>query len=189
MFLSIKRRVIKSFPFTDHVTSLSLSTNPICWVCHRQVIKKHTQFTEKNAFVVLCIIMSMNTHISWEFIIFIFLIWSCDFYSLPQPIQSAEPVVVGWSGVAGRVHGVFRHEARHALRAVWTHRHLLSVLAARQEVPHLQGVCAVQDKGQYLNWFEPVWSRLNQFLHWHVHVLALHVDQPLKKLKYMYILQ
>ena len=42
---------------------------------------------------------------------------------------------------------MFGHEARHAVRAVRAHCDLLTVFTPRQEVSHVQGACAISDKG------------------------------------------
>lgn len=68
--------------------------------------------------------------------------------SLPQrPGGHPQPVPQQQHGVAGGVHGVLGHEERHSVRAVRPHRHLLAVLAAGQEVSHLQGPGPVQNQG------------------------------------------
>lgn len=74
---------------------------------------------------------------------------SCTVYLLvfQWPSGHPEPVAEQQHGVSGGVHGVLRHEARHSVWAVWTHRHLLTLLSSRQKVSHLQGAGPVQNKG------------------------------------------
>lgn len=61
------------------------------------------------------------------------------FYSrhFQRPGGHPQPVSEQQHRVAGGVYGVLRHEERHSVRALRTHRHLLPLLATRQEVSHL----------------------------------------------------
>lgn len=57
----------------------------------------------------------------------------------PQPVSEQQ------HRVPGGVYGVFGHEERHSVRALWTHRHLLPLLPSCQEVSHLQGSGPVEN--------------------------------------------
>lgn len=59
----------------------------------------------------------------------------------PQPISEQQ------HRVTGGVHGVFRHEEGHSVRALWTHRHLLPLLPSCQEMSHLQRSGPVKNQG------------------------------------------
>lgn len=57
----------------------------------------------------------------------------------PQPVSEQQ------HRVTGGVHGVLRHEERHAVRALRTHRYLLPLLPSCEEVSHLQRSGPVQN--------------------------------------------
>lgn len=70
-----------------------------------------------------------------------------SFQMLQRPGRHPQPISEQQYRVTGGMYGVFRHEERHAVRTLRTHRHLLPLLATCQEVSHLQGSGPVKNQG------------------------------------------
>lgn len=89
----------------------------------------------------LCLSLSLKSRrLSFEHLLY----FSSPFQ---RPGRHPQPVPEQQHRVTGGVYGVLGHEERHSVRALWTHRHLFSLLAPSQEVSHLQGSGPVENQG------------------------------------------